>query len=43
MFFGKCLRVGWTNCENNGEKPVVIVVMVPVSEGKLTLAWDVVK
>ena len=43
MFFGKCLRVGWTNCENNGEKPVVIVVMVPVSEGKLTLAWYVVQ
>ena len=43
MFFGQGLRVSWANGENSGQEPVVVVVMVPVSEGKFTLAWYVVK
>ena len=43
MFFGKCFRVSGADGENNGEKPVVVVVVMPMSEGKFTLAWDVVK
>ena len=43
MFFGKCLRVSGADGEDNGEKPVVVVVVMPMSEGKFTLAWYVVK
>ena len=43
MFFGKCFRVSGADGENNGEKPVVVVVVMPMSEGKFTLAWYVVQ
>ena len=41
MFFGKCLWMCGTGCEDNGDEFVVVVVMVPVSESKFTLARDV--
>ena len=41
MFFGKCLWVSGTECQDNGEKFVIVLIVVPVSESKLTLAWDV--
>ena len=41
VFFGKCFWMCGTRGENNGDEFVVVVVMVPVSEGKFTLARDV--
>ena len=41
MFFGKCFWTCGTRGENNGNEFVVVVVMVPVSESKFTLARDV--
>ena len=38
MFFGQSFRVGGKGLQDNGEKPVVVLVMVPVSESKFTLA-----
>ena len=38
VFFGQSFRVGGKGLQDNGEKPVVVLVMVPVSESKFTLA-----
>ena len=38
MFFGQSFRVGGIGLQDNGEKPVVVFVVVPVSESKFTLA-----
>ena len=43
VFFGQCFRVSWAVGEDCGEESVVVEVVVPVSEGKFTLAWYVVK
>ena len=41
MFFGQCFWMCGTRGENNGDELVIVVVMVPVSESKFTLARDV--
>ena len=41
VFLCKCFWMCGTRGENNGDELVIVVVMVPVSESKFTLAWDV--
>ena len=41
MLFCQCFWMCGTRGENNGDELVIVVVMVPVSESKFTLAWDV--
>ena len=43
VFFGQGLWVCGTMGESNGEKPVVVLVVVPVPKSKFTLAGNVVK
>ena len=38
MFLGQGFWVSWTVGESNGEESVVVAMVVPVSESKLTLA-----
>ena len=38
MFFGQCFWMCGTRGENNGDEFVIVLVVVPVSESKFTLA-----
>ena len=41
MFFGQCLWVSRTRCQDDCDEFVIVLIVVPVSESKLTLARDV--
>ena len=41
MFFGQCFWMCGARGENNGDEFVIVLVVVPVSESKFTLARDV--
>jgi hypothetical protein len=41
VLLGKSLWVCGANGESNGEKLVVVLIVMPVSECKFTLAWYV--